>query len=98
MQKNTGLLNLKVNSLFVSSNGVGNINIFAGTDGGVYISTNNGTSWTQRNTGLNYQYINSLAANGTNLYAGAGNGGLFLSTNSGMNWTQNKSTILFFSL
>ncbi len=95
-QKNTGLLNLEVNALFVSSNGVGNSNIFAGTEGGVFISTNNGTNWAQRNTGLTHQYINVLAANGTNLYAGAGNGGLFLSTNSGTNWTQiNDNSFLF---
>jgi hypothetical protein len=51
-----------VSAQWVSANGPngGNIrclavsggNIFAGTDGGVYLSTNNGTSWTAVNSGL----------------------------------------------
>ena len=48
-------------------------NIFAGTSGnGVYLSTNNGTSWTLN--GLSGYSIGSLTVNGSNLYAGTDGG------------------------
>jgi len=40
------------------------------TDGGVFLSTNNGTSWTQVNTGLPSTSVRSLAVSGANLFAG----------------------------
>jgi hypothetical protein len=70
-------------------------NIFAGTStnsgpSGIYISTNNGLSWTQ--TSLNNQYVYSLAALGNNIFASTGTtsgpSGVYLSTNNGTNWTQ----------
>ncbi len=61
--------------------------IFAGTFGdGVFLSTNNGTSWTTVNTGLTNTFVLSLAVNGSNLFAGTGSG-VFLSTNNGTSWT-----------
>jgi hypothetical protein len=63
-------------------------NLFAGTGGGgVYFSTNNGTSWTAVNTGLTNLNVYALAANGGNIFAGTGGGGVFLSTNNGTSWT-----------
>ncbi|MCX6158558.1 MAG: T9SS type A sorting domain-containing protein [Ignavibacteriae bacterium] len=53
----------------------------------MYLSTNNGTSWTTVNNGLTNQYVNALAVSGTNIFAGTWGGGLFLSTNNGSNWT-----------
>ena len=62
-------------------------NIFAGTSsGGVFRSTNNGTSWTEVNSGLTNTSIQALTVLGTNLFAGTYNGGVFLSTNNGTNW------------
>ena len=61
--------------------------IFAGTDGsGVYLSTNNGTTWTQ--TTLNNQYVYSFAILGSNIFAGDDGEGVYLSTNNGTTWTQ----------
>ena len=58
-------------------------NIFAGTyGGGVFLSTDNGASWTAVNNGLTNPDINTLAINGTNIFAGT-NEGVFLSTNNG---------------
>ena len=50
---------------------VSGTNLFAGTDGGgVFLSTNNGTSWSPMNTGLTQLYVWALAFSGTNLFAG----------------------------
>ena len=62
-------------------------NLFAGSDSsGVYLSINNGTSWTAVNTGLMNTYVSSLAVSGTNLFAGVGGSASFLSTNNGTSW------------
>ncbi|HQF29438.1 MAG TPA: hypothetical protein PLD36_12545, partial [Bacteroidia bacterium] len=64
-------------------------NIFAGTEfGGVYISANNGISWTAVNNGLPpVVAVRSLAVSGNNIFAGTLNSGIFLSTNNGNSWT-----------
>ena len=68
-----------VTSLAVSGN-----NIFAGTNvNGVYLSTNNGSSWMLTDLNRN---IYSLAALGGIIWAGTGNG-IYNSTNNGNNWT-----------
>jgi hypothetical protein len=61
-------------------------NIFAGSDSGVYISTNNGTNWTK--TTLNNKLVYSLATLGTIIYAGTSSSGVYSSSNNGSNWTQ----------
>ena len=72
----------------VTSLAVSGTNLFAGTGGGVFLSTNNGTSWKQVNNGLMDTNILSLAVSGTNLFAGTYGSGVFLSTNNGASWTQ----------
>jgi hypothetical protein len=68
---------------------IGN-NIFAGVvDYGVYISNNNGASWTAVNNGLTSHYVLSLAVVGTDLFVGTYYDGVFKSTNNGANWIQN---------
>ena len=62
-------------------------NIFAGTSVGVFITNNNGSTWTQVNTGMLNIDVKSLYVNGTSLYAGTTTGGAFLSTNNGTAWT-----------
>ena len=50
---------------------VNGTNLFAGTyDAGVFLSTNNGTSWTEVNSGLTSTVVEALAVSGTNLFAG----------------------------
>ncbi|MGA9408552.1 MAG: PQQ-binding-like beta-propeller repeat protein, partial [Bacteroidota bacterium] len=70
---------------------VNGMNLFAAsntTDGpAVYLSTNNGASWTVSNIGLAETSINTLAIDGTNLYAGTAGDGIFLSTDSGASWS-----------
>ena len=85
-QDTIGIGRTSENAITVSGN-----NIFTGTfDGGVYLSTDNGTSWSQ--TSLNQHYIFSLAANGSNIYAGTYGSGSYISTNSGSTWTQSSLT------
>jgi hypothetical protein len=62
-------------------------NLFAETGGGVFLSTNNGTSWTAVNNGLTNPSVLSFAVNDSNLFAGTFGGGVFLSTTNGTGWT-----------
>src|SRR5579883_449585 len=61
--------------------------IYAGTDSGVFVSSNNGASWVEKNNGLSEEEIFSFtcAATGTVL-AGTEGGGIFRSTNFGDSW------------
>ncbi|MBT8382883.1 MAG: T9SS type A sorting domain-containing protein [Ignavibacteriaceae bacterium] len=85
---NTGLSVLFINTLAVSGS-----NIFAGarysvTGGGVFLSTNNGDSWTY--VGLTDYEIYSIVISGNNIFAGTDNG-VYLSTDNGTNWTEVNS-------
>jgi hypothetical protein len=71
----------------VGSFAVSGRNLFAGTQGGgIFLSTNNGTSWIEVNTGMTSTGCSAFAVSGTNLFAGT-EGGVFLSTNNGTKWT-----------
>jgi hypothetical protein len=60
--------------------------IFAGTWGnGVYLSVDNGTSWTALNIGLTNTAVRSLAVSGSNLFAGTWGGGVYVY--NGTYWT-----------
>jgi hypothetical protein len=65
---------------------VSGTNLYAGGSGGVFLSSNNGTSWTAVNTGLTNTIVHAIAVSGADIYAGT-DGGVFLSTNNGANWT-----------
>ena len=85
----------------VSALAVSGRNIFAGTwtrafpsansattENGVFLSTNNGTSWAAADSGLpgTAATVKALAVSGTNLFAGSWHG-VFLSTDNGTSWT-----------
>ena len=62
--------------------------VLAGTSStGVWSTTDNGTTWTQINTGLTFLDVRALTVSGTTLYAGTNGGGIFRSTDSGATWT-----------
>jgi hypothetical protein len=89
---NTGLIDTalaysqRINALaMIGSNLFAGSSTFIGS-GGVFLSTNNGASWSTVNTGLTKLDIRSFAVNGSNLFAGT-DGGVFLSTNNGTSWT-----------
>lgn len=77
-----GLTGKNVSTLLANST-----DLFAGTDSGVFLSTDNGTNWAAVNNGLTDKHISSLALIGDNLFAGTGGAGVFLSTNNGTSWT-----------
>jgi ligand-binding sensor domain-containing protein len=76
-----------ITALVAEPNGTGATNLFAGTNSGVYLSTNNGTSWSAPGTGLpSDTRVNAIALEGTNLFAGT-DSGVYLSTDNGTSWT-----------
>jgi hypothetical protein len=86
VQASNGLGDQVIHSMTVSGN-----TLYAGTrENGVYISTDNGSSWQQ--SSLTNQDIEALAADGSNLFAGTFgfpvSYGVFSSSNAGANWIQ----------
>ena len=61
-------------------------NIYAGTEKGLYVSTNGGADWEIGSSDLNNIFITLLKAGETELYAGTLQG-LFHSTDGGKSWT-----------
>ncbi len=78
----TTLRDIAIRSLLVKD-----ANIFAGTDNGLFLSENNGTSWSQINNGLPDSPVMALAAGDTFIFAGTRNAGIFRSQDGGASWT-----------
>jgi photosystem II stability/assembly factor-like uncharacterized protein len=57
--------------------------LFAGTRGGVFLSSDAGESWTAVNTGLTMTDVRALAVSGNEIYAAVYGRGVFVSTNNG---------------
>jgi photosystem II stability/assembly factor-like uncharacterized protein len=88
IQVGTGLTNTDVRSFAISGK-----SLFAGTLGGVFRSTNNGTSWTASNLGLTDTVVCALAVHETSLFAGTYGGSIFRSTNGGVSWAEVKNSL-----
>ena len=79
------------NTIFFSfaatpNNAEGGTNLFAGSNvSGVFLSTDDGTSWTAVNNGATFGEVRALAVMDTNLFAAAGL--VFLTNNNGISWT-----------
>jgi photosystem II stability/assembly factor-like uncharacterized protein len=88
---NTGLTSLAVNALLPVPGGpVQFATVLAGTGGGLFKSTDGGTTWSPRTAGLPSGFdgqVLSLAASSSVLCAGL-TGGLFESKDDGETWTQ----------
>lgn len=85
VQVSNGMGNKTVRSLAYSGD-----NIFAGiysSTGGVYLSTNNGITWSEPTSVI--PYVMSLTTYNNYIFVGSGlNSGIFLSTDNGANWAQ----------
>lgn len=71
------------NETIYSITSKGNNVIIATQFGGIWISSNNGTNWTQS---MVNRSVFSLAANSSRVFAGTFSQGLFVSTDDGMTW------------
>jgi hypothetical protein len=69
---------------------VSGTNLFAGTNGGVYLS-DDGTNWIEVNDGLTNMYAYALILTDTNLFVGTRDG-VFLSTDNGTSWVHTGLT------
>jgi len=77
-------------TLSIKSFAISDTNIFAGTSDGVYLSTNNGDTWTLVDSGIaGGNIIHAIAIKDTNIFAAAWNsGGVYLSTDNGNFWNR----------
>jgi photosystem II stability/assembly factor-like uncharacterized protein len=62
-------------------------NLFVGTGGGVFRSSDNGTSWRAAGSDLMNMIVTTLATRGSSLFAGTYGNGVFVSTDDGASWT-----------
>ncbi|HTY11934.1 MAG TPA: T9SS type A sorting domain-containing protein [Bacteroidota bacterium] len=69
--------------------------IFTGTSGGgVFMSSNDGVSWSKVSSGLTTNYINCLAIKHDScIFAGTDGSGVFYSKNNGGSWTKYDSNL-----
>ncbi|MCX6160444.1 MAG: T9SS type A sorting domain-containing protein [Ignavibacteriae bacterium] len=77
---NNGMTTIYTYSLCYSSN-----ILYAGTNRGIFQSTNNGLFWGQNS--LNNKAITSILINSNYIFAGTSDSGIFVSSNNGVNWT-----------
>jgi hypothetical protein len=62
---------------FVLSLAISENNIFTGTWDGIFLSTDNGSSWNAVNNGLTDLYVRALAISGNNIFAGTAISGVW---------------------
>lgn len=82
----TGMTNQSIWALAGSGN-----NFYAAGNGGVYLSTDGGATWTVRNTGMTYSVIQALIVDGAKIYAGTQQGTaaqneVWVSEDNALNW------------
>lgn len=83
-----------INSDFTTCLAVNGTSIFAGTGGGVFRTSDNGSSWIAANAGLTDMGVWVLLSSNSNLFAGTLGQGVFLSTNNGENWSASNHGLI----
>jgi photosystem II stability/assembly factor-like uncharacterized protein len=69
--------------------------LFAGTIyGGIYVSIDNGSTWTPVNSGMTYGMVSALAASGNIVLAAGDNNNIYLSKDYGKTWSVVLSGLL----
>ena len=94
---NTGLYT----GAWINCFAVSGYHIFAGTQFGVYLSIDDGSSWTLADSGFitniynpsRAPFIVSFATEGSNVFAGTFDGKVFVSTNYGTSWANVTDTL-----
>jgi photosystem II stability/assembly factor-like uncharacterized protein len=72
--------------------------IYAGMQGGIYVSSDNGATWLRRNTGLSDLGITSITASNGIVLAGTISAKVFRSTNAGLNWQVSSNGLPYSSI
>jgi photosystem II stability/assembly factor-like uncharacterized protein len=88
-----GLLDGKINTLLVTELDSVRV-LYAGTDGGVFKSVDQGRTWVSCNDGLADRLVRSLALDpddGRTLYAGTWNGRVHISRDGGSSWSDRST-------
>ncbi|MEI6456038.1 MAG: T9SS type A sorting domain-containing protein [bacterium] len=78
---NNGLANLNIRSLAIHGN-----DLFAGSDAGLFVSSDFGSTWNEAG-GFSNRKVFSLLALDIVIYAGTEDGGFYLSEDGGSTWT-----------
>ncbi len=68
-------------------------NVVVGTENGLFLSADTGTSWVRENDGFASTFVISLFANGNSLYAGTTEDSVFVTNDSGSQWNSSSSGI-----
>ena len=86
-QMSNGVFSYAANALVIARAATGDTNLIAGTNGGLFISNNDGVSWSPKYYpgGVVPGGINTFALSDTNIFAGTNNG-MYLSTNAAGSW------------
>ncbi len=83
-QCNNGIWGGNVIALGTNENG-----IFAGTQNGVFFSSDGGNTWTERNNGITNRNVSCMEIMGSTIYIGISSyydGGIYISTDNGLSW------------
>jgi hypothetical protein len=87
----SGLPNDGLGSINLTAFLVNNSTILAGSNGGLFISTNNANNWSAVEKGLPFSKVSSVVTNGSTIFAGVtggsfSGGGISFSTDNGDTW------------
>src|SRR5690606_21729614 len=66
--------------------------LLAGTsDGGIFLTSNNGIDWNEANSGLTNLSVYSIAVTSSHIFAGTFGGGIFRTSTANINWNEVNS-------
>lgn len=89
-KKKTGLpLNEGIQDL-VEHNGILYASIYRN---GIYISLDEGETWSPINSGINTLTFYNIGINGSNIYGGYANGGIYFSSDNGEKWVEKSNNV-----
>ncbi|HAW09420.1 MAG TPA: hypothetical protein DCW42_09740 [Bacteroidetes bacterium] len=89
---NSGLEPPPDQHIFVYSLAALNGNIFAGTANSLYMSSDDGNSWSHKSNGITFSNVYALCTDGNKIVAGTGRGGVYISFNMGNSWYSDISS------
>lgn len=72
-------------------------NILAGTNGGLFLSANEGQTWTPRSNGIAFPMIFDVAKKGSRLFVATNGSGLQRSDDNGQSWSNSNAGIPYTS-